>query len=227
MKHLSLRAKARWNTSLVLGLVVAAVTVAALRGLDSKDWPWTALPAGLLAGWSVLALINVTWVLLLVWPMDARATRTHATAEDPGHKLARTTATVGSVVSLGAVVIVIIQAGQSQGWVAFALGALSLISVVASWALIQVNYMLHYARVYFEPDPDGEPLGGINFNQEEPPEYTDFAYFTVGLGMTYQVADTSLTRNTMRRIAFMQTTLAYLFGAGILAVAINAVADLG
>ena len=41
-----------------------------------------------------------------------------------------------------------------------------------------------------------------------------------------QVADTNVTRNVIRRIVIAQTLLAYLFGAGILAVAINLVAGL-
>ena len=97
-----------------------------------------------------------------------------------------------------------------------------MLSVVSSWALIQTNYLLHYARVYYE---DG--AGGIEFNQDADPEYTDFAYFAVGLGMTYQVADTNVTRNAIRRIVIAQTLLAYLFGAGIIATVINLISGLG
>lgn len=85
----------------------------------------------------------------------------------------------------------------------------------------------HYARIYFELGPDGEPLRGINFNQAEDPQYTDFVYFSVGLGMTYQVADTNVTRNAVRRMVIGQTLLGYLFGAGIMATVINLVAGLG
>ena len=67
----------------------------------------------------------------------------------------------------------------------------------------------------------------IDFNQDEPPEYTDFAYFSVGLGMTYQVADTNVTRNEVRRIVIAQTLLGYLFGAGIIATVINLITGLG
>jgi uncharacterized membrane protein len=75
--------------------------------------------------------------------------------------------------------------------------------------------------VYYEGD-----ARGIDFNQDEDPEYTDFAYFSVGLGMTYQVSDTDITRNAIRRVVIAQTLLAYLFGAGILATVINLIAGL-
>lgn len=82
--------------------------------------------------------------------------------------------------------------------------------------------MLRYARVFYQDD-----RGGIDFAQQEDPEYTDFAYFSVGLGMTYQVADTTVRSNAIRRIVIAQTLLAYLFGAVILATIINFIATLG
>ena len=66
---------------------------------------------------------------------------------------------------------------------------------------------------------DGPSLkaSGIDFHQNEDPSYVDFAYFSVGLGMTYQVADTDVGSTAIRRIVIGQTMLAYLFGAVILA----------
>ena len=44
--------------------------------------------------------------------------------------------------------------------------------------------MLRFAHIYY-----ADPVGGIDFNQDEDPLYTDFVYFSVGLGMGYQVGD--------------------------------------
>lgn len=213
MSRLPLRAqlRLRWAIACVAGLAVGAACV-----------PSLGFAAGLLAGWAALTLVSMTWVLLQVWPMDASATREHATAEDPGRQLTRFIAIFGSVVSLAAVLVVVLQARHADGTEAFVLAGIAILSVVSSWALIQTNYLLHYARVYYE---DG--AGGIEFNQDADPEYTDFAYFAIGLGMTYQVADTNVTRNAIRRIVIAQTLLAYLFGAGILATVINLISGLG
>ena len=45
--------------------------------------------------------------------------------------------------------------------------------------------------------------------------------------MTYQVADTNVTSNAIRRIVIAQTLLGYLFGAGIIATVINLITNLG
>lgn len=218
MSGLSDRAqlRLRWSIAVLLGIAAGAAAGPALG-----------LAAGLLAGWGALACVSTVWVLLQVWPMDAAATRTHATAEDPSRRIARLIAIAGSVVSLAAVVIVMIQARHTSGAATYWLAGIAVVSIVASWALIQINYLLHFARSYYEDRGDGEVKRGIDFNQQEPPEYTDFAYFSIGLGMTYQVADTNVTRNEIRRIVIAQTTLAYLFGAGILATVINLVSGLG
>lgn len=180
------------------------------------------LAAGLLAGWGALAIVDVVWVLCLIWRMDAAQTRAHAQVEDPGRRTARIVAVVGSVASLGAVAVVLLQTRHVSEATAFLLAGIAVVAVAASWALIQVDYLLRYARVYY-----GEPGGGIDFNQDEPPAYTDFAYFSLGLGMTYQVADTNVTRGEIRRIVIAQTLLAYLFGAVILATVVNLITSLG
>ncbi|UNK69830.1 DUF1345 domain-containing protein [Microbacterium sp. H1-D42] len=177
---------------------------------------------GVVGGWGALALVNAIWVLLVVWPMDADATRTHALAEDPGRRTARLIAIIGSLVSLVAVGVVVLQARNAPELEGNLLAAITVLGVAASWALIQVDYMLRYARIYYS-----EPIGGISFNQREDPQYSDFAYFSVGLGMTYQVADTNVSTSEIRRIVVAQTLLAYLFGAVILATVINLVTSLG
>ncbi|MET0673807.1 MAG: DUF1345 domain-containing protein [Microbacterium pygmaeum] len=208
----------------VRGTVVVRGVVALLVGLaiGAAITPFLGFAAGLLAGWAALSLTNVAWVLLMVWGMDAAQTRDHARSEDPGRAVARVIAVVGSVVSLAAVAVVLLQTRGASELESFLLAGIAVVSVAGSWALIQVDYMLRVAAVYY-----ADPVGGIDFNQDEEPMYTDFAYFSVGLGMTYQVSDTDVRTNAIRRIVIAQTLLAYLFGAVILATVINLVTGLG
>ncbi len=201
---------ARGIGAIVVGVVVGAVVT-----------PFLGLAAGLLAGWAGLAATGVAWVLLVTWPMDAAKTKSHATREDPGRRVARVIALAGSVASLAAVGVVLLQTRDADGVTSSLLAAIAVLSVAASWALIQIDYMLRVAAMYY-----GDPVGGISFNQDADPMYSDFAYFAVGLGMTYQVADTNVQTNELRRLVIGQTLLAYLFGAIILATVINLVSGL-
>lgn len=212
--HLNSRLAVRGPVSVAVGVAAAAIAIPLL------DWV-----AGLLVGWTALAFVNVVWLLVALWPMDAESTRSHATAEDPGRTVARAISLIGSVASLGAVIAVLVRS-HSDPATAVAIAAVAIAAVTFSWALIQVDYMLRYAARYYSRVEDGA-RGGIDFHQDEPPMYSDFGYFSVGLGMTYQVADTDVTTNEIRRIVIAQTLIAYLFGAVILATVINLVSGLG
>jgi len=58
------------------------------------------------------------------------------------------------------------------------------------------------------------------------PDYLDLAYVAFTIGMTFQVSDTDLSKKGIRRTAIHHALLSYLFGAVILAVAVNTVASL-
>lgn len=193
------------------GVVVAFVTV-----------PFLGLAAGLLAGWATLAVIVTLWIGIVIWPMDASTTRRHASAEDPGRPVARLVSLIGSIASLGAVAVVLIQTTDRPEVETYLLAFIALISVVGSWGLIQMDYTLRVARLYY-----ADPEGGIDFNTEEPPSYSDFLYFSLGVGMGYQVGDTSVRTNQIRRLVVAQALLAYMFGAVIIGTVVNLVLDLG
>ncbi|MET0830677.1 MAG: DUF1345 domain-containing protein [Microbacterium sp.] len=184
--------------------------------------PFLGLAAGLLAGWAAVAVTNVTWVALLIWPMDAAQTRSHAIGEDPGRSVSRLVALIGSLVSLFAVAVVLIQTRNTSEVESYFLAGIAVVSVASSWALIQTDYMLRVANIFYST-----PVGGIDFNQDEDPAYTDFAYFSLGVGMGYQVGDSAVRTNEIRRLIIAQSLLAYLFGAVIIGTVVNLVIDLG
>ena len=86
--------------------------------------------------------------------------------------------------------------------------------------------MLRYARAYYSGPAGAEPAGGIEFNEDEPPTYIDFAYFAFTIGMTFQVSDTNITSKTVRRTTLRHALFAYLYGAVLLGLVINVVATL-
>ncbi|EKB47146.1 putative membrane protein [Cecembia lonarensis LW9] len=87
--------------------------------------------------------------------------------------------------------------------------------------MVHTLYTLRYATIYYGAVP-----GGISFNQNEPPQYTDIAYMAFSVGMTYQVSDTDITTREMRSAVLRHSLLAFLFGTGILATTINLVVSL-
>ena len=101
------------------------------------------------------------------------------------------------------------------------LASLAVVSVAVSWLSVHTIFTLRYALLYYT-----QPVGGIGFNQQQPPDYRDFAYVALTLGMTFQVSDTELQDSDIRATALRHALLSYLFGAVILAAAVNLIAGL-
>jgi uncharacterized membrane protein len=95
------------------------------------------------------------------------------------------------------------------------------LSVFLAWAVVQTVFTLRYAHLYYSGR-----AGGIDFNDEEEPDYRDFSYLALTVGMTYQVSDTDLRAKAIRRTVTRQALLSYLFGTVVVAVMINVVASL-
>ena len=193
-------------TGAVAGVVVSLVTVPS---------------AAVLSGWDVAVVIYLVWVFIGVWRLDPGSTGRLAKREDPSSAVAELVVLAAGTAMLVAVGFALVRAGQAAGGTKAMLVSLGLVSVVLSWTLVHTVYALRYARAYYS-----EPVGGIEFNEAEPPTYTDFAYFAFTVGMTFQVADTNITSKAVRRITLHHALLSYLFGAVLLGLVINVVATL-
>lgn len=205
------RAKARFLIMVLAGLAAALLT--SVLGY----WPVAAA-----VGWCAAALVYNLWVWVTIKGMDAARTSAHAQEEDPRRGTFDLLIVLAALASLAAVLGVMIAAKDEQGLAKLALALLSLFTVALSWLLIHTLFTLRYARTYYSlPHP-----GGISFNQDDPPQYTDFAYIAFCLGMTYQVSDTDIQTREMRSVALRHSLLAFVFGTGILATTLNLVVSL-
>lgn len=96
--------------------------------------------------------------------------------------------------------------------------------VVASWTLIHTVFAVHYAHGYYGdgPAPGPDDAGGLLFPGDDVlPDFWDFFYFSLVLGMTCQVSDVQITGKRMRRLASLHGALAFFFNTVILALTIN------
>ncbi|RUT07317.1 membrane protein [Dulcicalothrix desertica PCC 7102] len=106
---------------------------------------------------------------------------------------------------------------------------MSIVAIVCSWLLAHTMFALHYAAFYYRKlplDPETEYSGGLNFSNEEPPDYLDFMYFTFTLAMTSQTSDTALVTSSIRRLALGHTVMAFFFYSVILALTISIISGL-
>jgi uncharacterized membrane protein len=180
-----------------------------------------AWPVAVAGAWGTAALVILVAVWMRIFGMDAAETKAHARAEDFSHATADFAVLAASVASLVAIGYTLAQAGNDYGADKALLILLAIAVVALSWGTVHTLYTVRYGDLYY-----GDPIGGIDFNDDEPPDYLDFAYLALTIGMTFQVSDTSLTSKAMRRTAIRHALLSFLFVAVIVALAINTVASL-
>jgi uncharacterized membrane protein len=199
------------------------VSMAAVAGLCAGAL--VALPGSwqiaTLVGWDVAAGVYVAWTWATIWHLDPAATARLALREDPGRATADALLLVASVASVLAVALAITAVRAAGPGEQDLRAGLAVASVALSWTVVQTVFISHYARLYYS-----HPAGGIDFNQDAPPRYSDFAYLAFTVGMTFQVSDTALQTSALRAAALRQALLSYLLGAVILATTINLVAGL-
>lgn len=198
------------------------VLVACLAGLLAFGIVMAVAPwqVASLAGWDVWAGVFVAWVWWNVGGLDGAATARSAMIEDDSRPASDLVLIAASVASLLGVGLALLKASSEQGTAQGIITAVAALSVVLSWAAVHTVFTLRYAREYYAQD------GGIDFNDDRSPDYRDFAYLAFTIGMTYQVSDTDLTSNSIRRTVLRHALLSYLFGIVVVAITINVVAGL-
>jgi uncharacterized membrane protein len=195
--------------------VAGGLAVAAAALSQRASWSVAALFAT-----DATALVFVVWVWVTVAPADAATTAQIARTEDASRAAAEAILLGAGAASLVAVAFALGQAGHSHAPARGLLTALALGSVALAWASVHTVFMLRYARLYYSP-----PDGGIDFHGERP-DYRDFAYLALTIGMTFQVSDTDLLGKRVRRVALHHAVLSYVFGTGIIAITVSTVAAL-
>jgi uncharacterized membrane protein len=190
----------------------AAAVIALAIGVS---WSVAALYAS-----DVAALVFIVWVWISVGRADPAATRRLARAEDASPVAAETVLIGAGAASLVAVGFTLSQAGDALAPARGLLTVLAMGSVAFAWTSVHTVHVLRYARLYYS-----EPEGGVDFGGQAP-DYTDFAYLALTIGMTFQVSDTALTAKRVRRVALHHALLSYLYGAVIVAIMVNSVGGL-
>jgi uncharacterized membrane protein len=105
--------------------------------------------------------------------------------------------------------------------------ALVAVTLFVSWMMTHTTFAFRYAHEYYAKDRGGPEIDrGLEFPGEQRPDYLDFMYFSLVLGMTFQVSDVQITSRKLRRLAAVHGLLSFLFNTIILALTVNLAAGL-
>lgn len=105
--------------------------------------------------------------------------------------------------------------------------ALVAATLFVSWLSTHVLFAMRYAHEFYTASPGNEKVdGGLDFPGDGMPDYWDFTYFALVLGMTFQVSDVDITSRKFRRLAAAHGLVGFLFNTVIVALTVNIAASL-
>ena len=173
-----------------------------------------------LIAWNVGAGLYVVLAAIMMIRSSSHHMRHRAQLQDDGQRVILSLVVVATIASLAAIAGELAVVKDMHGFVKSAHVALAGITVLTSWAFIQVMFALHYAHDYYAASCHGRKAG-LLFPDDEEPDYGDFFYFASVIGTSGQTADVSFVSKPMRRIGSLHCILSYLFNTTVLALLIN------
>jgi uncharacterized membrane protein len=179
----------------------------------------------LLIAWNTGACLYVLLAATMMMRSSQQHMRWRAQLQDEGQIVILSLVVVSAIASLAAIGGELAVVKDMHGVEKAAHVALAGLTVVSSWAFTQIMFTLHYAHEYYAARGHGRKAG-IQFPDDENPDYGDFFYFSAVIGTSGQTADVSFVSKPMRRIGSVHCILAYLFNTTVLALLINIGASL-
>ena len=199
------------------GMGWAAVTAA--RG----DWP--PLTRSIL-GWDIGATTFLVLALLLFAARRPEQMAADAEAQEEGQWTVFWVMLLGTVFSFGALSGEFSglkdMPGLERGLHVALVGA----TLLLSWLLAHTVFAFRYAHEWYDRDEQGKLKGGLQFPSDDQPDYFDFLYFSIVIGMTFQVSDVQITSRMLRRLATLHGLVSFLFNTVIIALTVNIAAGL-
>lgn len=173
-----------------------------------------------LIAWNAGTSLYVLLAAIMMVRSSDHHMRRRAQIQDEGQLTILSLVAISTVASLAAIGGELVVVKNMHGFLKTAHIALAGVTVLSSWAFIQVMFALHYAHEYYAAVCHGR-TAGLQFPDAESPDYGDFFYFASVIGTSGQTADVSFVSKPLRRIGSLHCILAYLFNTTVLALLIN------
>lgn len=186
-------------------------------------------PAGVLIGWDAALVIYLVLTFAMMWRAKIEHIRRRAAEDDEGAGFILLLSIAATAASFVAVAFVLGGLKSGEGAVmpggTAAHVALTITTILLSWAFVHTIFTFHYAHEFYSKRHD-DKIGGLIFPHDPAPDYRDFLYFSLVIGMTSQTSDVDICSKVIRRMAAIHGVLSFFFNLTVIALTINMVSNL-
>lgn len=187
-------------------------------------------PACILIGWDVGVAIYLVLTYAMMWRTEVVHIRQRAAEEDEGAGFILLLSIAATAASFVAIAFALggLKSGAEHAVMPGGVAAhvmLAINTILLSWTFVHTIFTFHYAHEYYADRRDGE-IGGLVFPHDSKPDYRDFLYFSLVIGMTSQTSDVNICSKVIRRMAAIHGVLSFFFNVTVLALTVNMVSNL-
>lgn len=177
--------------------------------------------------WIAAALVYICGAAYTMVSADHQSIARRAAEEDESRTVMLALLLLAIAANFVSIVGVMSQAKEAASGERAGLAVLAGATLVVSWFIMQVVFAFHYAHEYYRPDDaSGQQAHGLDFENDEEPDYWDFLYFATTIGAASQTSDVSIRSRTMRRLVTAQAIISFFYNSALLALTINLAASL-
>ena len=181
------------------------------------DWRWS---TRFLVGWDIGAAVYLAFSFAAMADCDTAHIRRRSALMDEGRIAILVFTASAALATLAAIIIELGDKGATHDPWHLALAGVTL---ALSWASTHTIFALHYAHEFYAENRYVD--GGLAFPGKDKPDYWDFMYFSLVIGMTSQVSDVAVTAKAIRRTVMAHGVVSFFFNATLVALVVNIAAS--
>ena len=202
----------RAHPRLLVGIVCGVVVMLATRA-------WLRPSLSAVIGWDIGILCYLTLILAMAARATPQSMQRRAASEDATRWIF-----LAAWASMFALLGLLREAHNAAGPLSVEQALLAGATILLSWMLAHTMFALHYAHDYYADVAAKRPAGLLFPGNPREPDYWDFLYFSLVVGMTCQVSDVQVAGRLWRRLVLAHGMVAFLFNTVVLALSINLLA---
>ena len=173
-----------------------------------------------IVAWNVMTSLYLMLASTMIKNTSHVQMKLRANKQNEGKYVVLTMVVIAAIMSLVAIVLELGIVKEAHGFLRSAHIALTILTILSSWAFTQTMFALHYAHDFYIA-LQNHKNGGLLFPNQKRPDYIDFLYFSCIIGTSGQTADVNFTSQAMRKIGLIHSVLAFFFNTSLVALMIN------
>jgi uncharacterized membrane protein len=204
----------KYLVSLFFALIVFAIST-----WQHFDWALSFVLA-----WNVFGISYLIFNLILFSKSDVNQIQKQCSKEDVSSWILF--AFVVSACMIGLMSVLSFMNNTNTWQSGSIIGSILCISAVGfSWLMVHFAFAVRYAHLYYGDNNKqfSKHAKGLVFPEDDVPDYFDFAYFSIVIGMTFQVSDVVITSKGVRRLVLIHSVIAFIFNTVIIAMTVSQV----